>query len=201
MSQPWMQVLSGRPLALLDPLVCEVDFREIACSLAQINRYTGHAMQPVSVGFHTLIACDLAPEPLKPWVLLHDGHESRVGDTATPMKEATEAQAERLFGEQGVAVIRAVRKALELAHDTAIHTAAGLALPTEAQRAEIKRIDLRALLTERRDYLAPAERPWGVESLGLEPNPRKRRWQPADKVADELFAKFQRYLPALAGSF
>lgn len=199
MSQPWMQVLSGRPLALLDPLACEVDFREIACALAQINRFTGHAMQPVSVGFHTLIACDLAPESLKPWVLLHDAHEARLGDTATPMKEATEAMAERLFGPIGVDVIRTVRRDLEHAHDSAIHYAAGLPLPTAMQRTAIKLADVRALLTERRDYLAPAERPWGVESLGLEPNPRKRRWQPADKVADELFAKFQRYLPALSG--
>lgn len=199
MSSPWMQVLSGRPLELLDPLVCEVDFREIAQSLAQINRYTGHAMQPVSVGFHTLVALDLAPEPLKALVLLHDAHEARVGDTATPMKEATEAMAERLYGADAVRVVRGTRKALEAAHDAAIHLAAGLPLPTEAQAAEIKRIDLRALLTERRDYLAPAARPWFVDTLGLQPNPRKRRWQPADKVADELFAKFQRYLPALAG--
>jgi len=55
-------------------------------TLADINRYNGAALKQISVAAHTLIVCDAAPDAVKPWALLHDAHEARIGDITTRCK-------------------------------------------------------------------------------------------------------------------
>jgi hypothetical protein len=204
MSDIWMQSLTGRAIDLVDPKESEVDFREIADTLAQINRYCGSAVKPCSVAQHTLIACDAAPDSVKPWVLLHDAHEARTTDITTPAQKALEAIAGRLAPEHYIVeqwakdLMRESIAYFKGAHDIAIHRAAGLPLPNEAMHKSIRLADLIALQTERRDFLSPPPKPWAPEVEKHRPLPKVYRLRAAADVADDLYARFRAYLPALA---
>ena len=113
---------------------------EIAHSLAQINRFTGHARRPYSVAEHSLlvagIAADEGASPISQLAaLLHDAHEAYVGDMASPAKWA----------------IGHPWEVFEHHHEQALHNALGLRSVMSSQRAHLKRWDLMALATERRD--------------------------------------------------
>lgn len=190
----WIPGRTGKVIELLQPTVEQVDFDDIAWSLAHTNRYAGHGQVPVSVGLHTLIGLDLAPPPLRPLWLLHDAAESRIGELTFPAKEALFA----IGDEVAPGTVRATWREFGRRHDNVIHAAAGLRLPSDAQKDAIKAIDLRALATEHRDFHQPSERPWAHELAGIEPDKRAHKWRAPDRFADQLLAAFRRYLPALA---
>lgn len=194
----WMASITGKPVELLHPSVHEVDFVAMANALARLNRYGGQAQTEVSVALHKIIGCDIAPEPIRPWWLLHDGHEERTGDVTSPVKETLSALAEEKFGRVGRLVVEGVRHEFERRHNLVIHKAAGLPLPTEEQKKEIKRIDLIALATEKRDFHAVQERPWFIDIQGIEPAKRVYRWKPPADTASELLRRFRKYLPAFS---
>lgn len=194
----WIPSVFGKPIDLLKPRVEQVDFVAMAHALANVNRFGGHPQTQVSVGLHLLIGCDIAPEPLRPWWLLHDGHEERTGDMASPVKETYSALATEMFGSDAAAMIEQVRREFERRHDAVIHQAAGLSLPTEAQLREIKRIDLITLATEKRDFHVDQIRPWFTDLQGIQPAKRVYRWKPPVTVAEELLRRFRQYLPALS---
>ncbi|WP_018261325.1 hypothetical protein [Methylobacterium sp. WSM2598] len=204
-AQPWIPSRSGLPIDLVSPSETQVDFRDEAWALAHLNRYGGHPDTPVSVGLHLLIGFeilgDLGEHAVKPWWLLHDTHETRIGERTSPTLVAECAIAAEIYGGTFAEQLRAVRLAFAGRHDAAIHRAAGLPLPTAAQREVIRRADLMALATERRDFLrrgpAALRRPWLIDQLGI-PEGRKA-WSfiaPAD-VAACLYRLFQSHLPAL----
>jgi hypothetical protein len=191
------QLLNGGMIDLLQPLAIDVDFREIADTLARINRYAGNAVKTVSVAQHTLIAIDAAPPVVKPWVALHDAHEARFGDITTPAAKAIEIIAGRIRHGGDIAVRDAIAHLKEL-HDIAIHSAARLPMPTAAQRIAIRQADQIALTTERRDFLSAPAIPWGQDD-GSEPQILRKVYRlmsPAD-AADRLYAAFRELLPAL----
>jgi 5'-deoxynucleotidase YfbR-like HD superfamily hydrolase len=202
-----MQGRFGRALDLVDPTVEQVDFVEICMTLANINRFNGCAEPPVSVAYHSMIVCDLADEALKPWALVHDFHESRVGDIATPAAEALAAIARDLAAAAGYGhifgrtVINESIKEFKRRHDAVIWKAAGLTPPTPEQRNAIKVADLRALLTERRDFMRPKPKDWHPAIEALEPSPTiylpHRFGMNATQIAWSLMDRCNHYLPAL----
>jgi hypothetical protein len=192
-----MQGRHGQAIEMVHPFAAEVDFREIADTLAQINRYCGASPKPVSVAQHTLIAFDAAPDEIKPWVLLHDCHEARIGDITTPAQQALGEVAFTHFGESGRAIIQQAIFHLKFRHDVAIHASAGLNLPNTAQYNAISQADLIALVTERRDFLSKPRFGWGPHIEALKPLRKVYRLRAAPDVADELFARFTQFLPAL----
>ncbi|HZG69196.1 MAG TPA: hypothetical protein VEZ12_20855 [Herpetosiphonaceae bacterium] len=196
----WSASVSGTSVELVKPAVAEVNFRDMAHTLSQINRFGGRSMATVSVAQHLIIGCDIAPEQLRPWWLLHDAHEERTGDVTSPVKEAMSAVAREMFGEQGVIIVEEVRRQFEYRHDAVIHQAAGLPLPTKAQKIEIKHIDWITLATERRDFHARQHRPWWIDQYKVQPHSKRYRPLPPAKAADQLYSLFTRYLPALAGA-
>lgn len=112
----------------------------IAHSLAQINRFTGHAVRPYSVAEHSLLVCDIvAGMGLGPAAqraaLMHDAHECLCGDVASPVKWAL-----------GTAWL-----ALENTLALLVRKHYGLQAAHTGYRAAIKHADLIALATERRD--------------------------------------------------
>ncbi len=114
----------------------------IAHQLAQINRYAGAASRPYSVAEHSLLCADLADEAgcapiVQLCCLMHDAHESVVGDVSTPVK--------RLLGDAWTA--------LAAQHARTLRAHFGLQRAFLAHRVEIHAIDLQALATERRDLL------------------------------------------------
>ena len=91
----WITTATGRdfPLAGLPTLMqgAQPCIEDIAHALAQINRYTGHAARPYSVGEHSLLVCDIVRAKglnahAQLLALLHDAHEAYCGDVASPTK-------------------------------------------------------------------------------------------------------------------
>ncbi|GJD51114.1 hypothetical protein OPKNFCMD_3865 [Methylobacterium crusticola] len=200
-AQPWLPAASGLPVDLVTPTRDQVDFQDLAHALAHLNRYAGHARTPVSVGLHLLVGLDLCPSALRPWWLLHDAHETRTGELPSPTKAALSQIAAAMFGDVLAEQMMEVCLVFEARHDAAIHSAAGLPLPTPEQCEALMQVDLRALATERRDFLAAMpkayRRPWFIDTLGVLPGPKVwRPMAPAD-VAIKLYALFTTHLPAL----
>ena len=140
---------------------------EIAHALAQINRFTGHAKRPYSVAEHSLLVATIAASegatPVQQLAaLLHDAHEAYVGDLASPAKWAIGHQWE----------------VFEHGQEVAVHNALGIRSTMVAHRASIKRWDLIALATERRDLLnwnAETCTPWRIlDTPGQEVQPYPR---------------------------
>lgn len=118
--------------------------REISHSLSQINRYTGHCKRPYSVAEHSLLAADTArtvfgaPPIVELAVLFHDAHESICGDVASPIKQ----------------MLGHVWRSFEYSLQCLVLRHYRLDQVFEANEDLIKRCDLIALATERRDLTA-----------------------------------------------
>lgn len=192
-----IESLRGREIDLLRPTPADVDFREIADTLAQISHYNGAALKPLSVAYHTLIVCDAAPDPIKPWALLHECHEARLGNIAPPVQKALIELGHHYSLVEPSALEIAITELIHL-HSDAIHRAAGLPLPSIKRCEAIHRANLVALATERRDFLGPGARRWAAEIEAVAPLRKVYRLRAAPDIADELFARFQTTLPALA---
>lgn len=131
---------------------------EIAHSLATINRYTGHALRPISVAEHSLLVADILEQGMGLGVhaqlagLLHDAHEVATGDMATPVK----------------GMVGPAWASFEREWEHAFHKAFGLCAAMASYGPAIKRADLIALATERRDLMHPGGPPW-PSLAGIEP--------------------------------
>jgi hypothetical protein len=197
----WSQSLKGRAIDLAAPSPVQVDFREICDQLATINRYAGAAERPVSVANHTLVAVECAlrrapgDERLAALVLMHDFHETRLGDTPSPAQQAYAAKHEALWGPGEGKKLRASLAAVAFDHDTAIHKAAGIAMPSQVERVDILACDLAALKTERRDCLAPPPMAWAPAIEAADILPRRIRLLSIGDAADELHRLCLRLLP------
>ena len=194
----WLPSVSGRAIDLVDPTPAQVDFREMAHALANLNRYGGHGFIQVSVGLHLLIGLDLCPDPVKPYWLLHDGHEERLGDFMRGVKSTLGVICAELYPTAPDA-IAATFAEFERRHDVVIHAAAGLPMPNAAIRKQIADIDMRCIATEHRDFHRPSLREWKHQRDGVPPARNVRRWQTPEKIADQLYARFELHLPALSG--
>lgn len=137
----------------------------ITCSLrlyllARINRFTGHTTRPYSVAEHSLLVAEIARRAgATPMVqlaaLMHDAHEAYTGDVSSPVKWTLGAQWEAFES----ALAHLVRRHLSLQSVFA------------SQGHLVKRFDLIALATERRDLTAfdpTRNAPWPILD-GVEP--------------------------------
>lgn len=140
------------------------NIEEIAHSLAIINRFTGHTSRPYSVAEHSLLVSRIAAsEGASPVAqlaaLLHDAHEAYIGDLASPVKWT----------------IGHAWDELEHIQQITLQTELGIRAAMVAHRADIKRWDLIALATERRDLTswdAAKHRPWPIlDTPGQEVKP------------------------------
>ena len=208
----WTQTRHGRVFDLMEPRAEDVDFGEIAETLAHLPRFAGNSEKPVSVAQHTLIAALAAPAEIRPYMLLHDAHEAYIGDIVTPVVAALDRdfEARRRVGLEtpgtargadywGEDPCRPSRLLAELKHrlDAAIHAAAGLPVPDASTRRDIALADRRALVTERRDFCARAPLSWGTEIEKTPPLTMAFRYRAPGDVAGELLAAFRASLPRL----
>lgn len=92
---------SGQWFDILDPASYDYDIEEIAHSLSNICRYTGHTNEFYSVAEHSVLVSRLVPNNLAMCGLLHDAGEAYLGDVSSPLKallpeyKAIELQVER----------------------------------------------------------------------------------------------------------
>jgi uncharacterized protein len=132
----------------------QIDIRDVAQSLAQINRFTGHCHRPYCVAEHSMLVADLAKRDGKSALiqyacLMHDGHESTSGDVSSPAKHAI-GLGWATFEHRQADVFR---------------RQFGLLTAFQAYRDLINHYDLVALATERRDltsYDAKRNQPWPI---------------------------------------
>lgn len=152
----WMITNTGREhhLAGIGQQFNAPTIEEIAHSLAQINRFTGHCRRPYSVAEHSLLVASIAAhEGASPsaqlGALMHDAHEAFTGDVSSPVKWT--------IGEQW--------EVFEHSQAIGLHAALGIRTTMLAHRADIKRWDLIALATERRDltrFDPEVNQPWAI---------------------------------------
>jgi hypothetical protein len=174
----WLQTASERAYDLdRDPDPRSISIRDIAWALAHLNRYNGHA-GAYSVAQHSVLAVTVAEREGLPRVtcrsaLMHDAHEAYTGDVPSPIK--------RVLGPQW--------RGFERRHEIAVRSRFGLPIDLPPI---VKSIDLRLLVTERRDLLGGVEvRPWGIDAEPIE-GLRVVRWSP-DVARRTFLAACERY--------
>ena len=127
-----------------------IDLEDVAHGLAYQCRFNGHTEHFYSVAQHSLMVAHLVPRELRLAGLLHDAAEAYMGDMVSPLK----AVMPHFVAAEG-ALIRQIgeRFCVNL---------------TNVDRV-IRKADLIALATEKRDLLPNARDPW--PSLeGIEPH-------------------------------
>ena len=143
-----MATRSGRYFNPLSPRAKDVLIDDIAHALAYQCRFNGHTREFYSVAQHSVMVAGLVPKHLRMEALLHDAAEAYLGDIVTPVKAAIPDFAK-----------------MEARVMAAINCRFGLSAELSARdRHLIKRADLIALATEKRDLMPNAQGEW--ECLG-----------------------------------
>lgn len=82
---------AGRYFDFNNPEAHPYTLREIAHSLSQINRFTGHTEIPYNVAVHSVLVLRILRNKgytvnVLRWGIMHDATEAYVGDMASPLK-------------------------------------------------------------------------------------------------------------------
>ena len=139
----WIQVYSGGSFDPAHPLVEEVSIVDIAHSLSQLCRFTGHSRSFYSVAQHSVLVSQNVPAGMELAGLLHDTAEAYLGDMSAPVK--------RLFPDF---------EAMELRVLAVIAAKYKLTLPFPP---EVFQVDKRMVMTERREVLLPSVLEWRMK--------------------------------------
>lgn len=150
LAHPWILTCAGRPHAVLDPQWDQISIDEIAHALATSTRFNGHASRPYSIAEHSLLVAEICERDLGVRdpagllaALLHDASEAYLGDLASPVKWQLPRYQQ-----------------LEAEHEHAVAKRFGLRTAFAAFHQQIRRADLVALATERRDLMPPHHQAW-----------------------------------------
>ncbi len=170
-SAAFVQLHSGACVDLLAPDFSPVTLTDFATSLSRLARFNGatRGPRPYSVAQHCVLVLQIIQQRqhnihVQRAALLHDAHEAVLGDIATPVK---------------IAIGRSALQEIEARLQTAIALRFGLA-PALFHHWAIRPADQVALMTERRDLLAPSAWPWpaaeedALEDTILHPWPESR---------------------------
>lgn len=85
----WIETFSGGKFHLLNPTPEEVNLEDIAHSLSQQCRFTGHTREFYSVAEHSYFVSHLVPPEQALAALLHDASEAYLSDLSRPAKHFT----------------------------------------------------------------------------------------------------------------
>lgn len=136
----WILTYSGQQFDLLRPTAAMVKPIDIAHALARLCRFNGHTRHHYSVAQHSLIVASLVAEEHQLVALLHDATEAYIGDMVRPLKAV---MPEYQVIEHQIWLVICERFAMRPD------------LP-----ASVKRADLIALATERRDLMIDHPGEW-----------------------------------------
>jgi uncharacterized protein len=89
-SLAWIETVSGVQFNLVDTKPEMIQIGDVAHSLSNMSRFTGHAKYPYSVGQHTLLGSYLFEDKALAFRFLnHDDSEAYIGDMNRPLKHFT----------------------------------------------------------------------------------------------------------------
>ncbi|MBS9728996.1 phosphohydrolase [Pseudomonas aeruginosa] len=156
----WIITYTGSRFDLIQPDPASIHPTDIAHALAQQCRFNGHCVSHYSVAQHSYFVADLVPEEHQLAALLHDASEAYIGDMVRPLKELLPE-----FRQIEAVIWSAICERFDL---------------DEQLPAEVKRADLIALATERRDLMHFHQVEWGCLE-GIAPHrARISPWSAAD---------------------
>lgn len=158
---------SGHTINPLKPNPEDIHIEDIAHSLSNQCRFTGHVKAFYSTGQHSILCSYIVSRAFALEALLHDASEAYLSDIARPVKHADG------FGE--------VYRACEDTLMAAVGERFGV---PGTMSPEVKVADTIMLFTEMRD-LMPNDPPEGAETLDIEIDP----WLP-DKVERSFIARY-----------
>ena len=180
----WLQLESGAPFNLQGP-GCPVSIGDIAGGLAKINRFAGATRVPYSVAQHSVLVSKIVKRlggGLSDQLdgLLHDAHEIALSDIPSPVKQMVDG------GELS-----------DLERGVQYRIICGLHLGPRVPCSVVRQADLIALATEKRDLMAPEQRPWTLFEMS---EPDRYRIKPVGwKAAKRMFIERFEYLTGRAG--
>ena len=143
----FIQTFTGKAVNPLDIELTSIDLIDIAHALSNICRFTGHVRSFYSVAQHSVLVSQHTEDEM--WGLLHDASEAYLCDVARPVKHQLPQY-----------------KAIE--HSLMSRIARRYHL-TEHMPADVKDVDNRMLVTERRDLLQPSTLRWTEDLEALAP--------------------------------
>jgi 5'-deoxynucleotidase YfbR-like HD superfamily hydrolase len=145
----YVSTFSGNRFYPLEPRIDRVAIEDIAHGLAYQCRFNGQTREFYSVAQHSLIVASLVPPHLRLAALLHDAAEAYLGDMVKPLKVLLP---EFAAIEDQVSALIAAAFAIDF-----------------SEYDPIKRADLIALATEKRDLMPHSAERWayldGVRAL------------------------------------
>lgn len=178
LTTPYVSTFSGNRFYPLEPRIDCVAIEDIAHGLAYQCRFNGQTCEFYSVAQHSLVVAALVPPHLRLAALLHDAAEAYVGDMVKPLKVLLPAFAD-----------------IEDKVGALIADAFGLDF---SDYAPIKRADLIALATEKRDLMPHSAERWAyLDDIAALPAPIVAMNPRAAKQA--FLDEFVRLVAARAG--
>ena len=149
---PYVSTFSGNRFYPLEPRIDCIAIEDIAHGLAYQCRFNGQTREFYSVAQHSLVVSSLAPTELRLAALLHDAAEAYLGDMVKPLK-----------------VLLPEFAAIEDQVSAMIAAAFGIDF---SDYGPIKRADLIALATEKRDLMPHSTERWAyLDGIGALPGP------------------------------
>lgn len=143
---PWLQTVNGGQFFPLDPRAEEIDVEDLSHRLAAEPRYQGATREPYSVAQHcVLLSCAVSLE--NAWAALHhEDPEAWLKDVPGSLKPFL-PDYQRIEDQVWIACVERFK------------------LPLIVPQ-EVRELDLRIRLNERRDLMAPPPASWGeIEKL------------------------------------
>ncbi len=137
---PYVSTFSGNRFYPLEPRIDRVAIEDIAHGLAYQCRFNGQTCEFYSVAQHSLLVAGMVPPHLRLAALLHDAAEAYLGDMVKPLKVLLP---EFAAIEEKVSAIIAATFAIDF-----------------SDYGPIKRADLIALATEKRDLMPHSVERW-----------------------------------------
>lgn len=148
---PTILMINGKYFNFTDPDSAEYDIYVIAHALSNVCRFAGHTVDYYSVAQHSVLVSRIVPPEYALMGLLHDAPEAFIHDITKPLKII-------------LSDYQAIEKRVEKSVFKHFH------LPPKLH-PEIKKADLIALQTERRDLMPAAPSKEWERLKGVEPWP------------------------------